>query len=216
MAENRVVIKINYDAEKRKEVIDPKLVTVWHTKRILVALSLVLMTIGLLFWVVSGDDEPKRHDVSQSAVAAPQLTALPMMVGDSENGQSVLSAETKGLYINKGDAIILDKHVIRASLNILMKDGEPIQPLPSNLAVVSGQSKELFYFSETRHAPNGPLFHCWSKQGHLIQKKQINKQKSKFSSKYLVSQNDLGHWQVQLVDKKGKIYSQSDFNVIQQ
>ena len=77
-------------------------------------------------------------------------------------------------------------------------------------------SQEIFYFSESRRGMEGPLYHLWTKDGQAVQKKQLEKQKTKFTSKYLVTEKDHGHWRVQLIDKKGKIYSQADFNVANQ
>lgn len=213
MAGNRVVIKINYDADKRKEVIDPKLVTVWHTKRITVASGLLILTIAILFWFVSSDDRITVDEAQPIEAAIPHATQLPSPSAESPVEKSPLEVPVKQLSIVKGEAIIFNKRVIRASLNTSMKDDEPGQPLSSALSVTSGRSQELFYFSETRRVADGPLFHLWLKDGRAVQKKPVDKQKTKFTSKYLIGLKDLGQWQVQLIDKKGRVYCQAGFDV---
>jgi hypothetical protein len=217
MADNRVVIKINYDTDKRKQVLDPKIVTVWHTKRILAAVALLGLIIVLLFWLLSTDSQDT--DVKSQPMTPIEIgaAALPEKNLQSEALslpiQSAAQSPIKNVVLNKGTAIILDKHVIRASLNISIKDNEPGKSLQSAIILEPGKTQELYYFSETKHAKDIVLFHHWLKDGVLLHKKQVDKQNTKFVSRHIVSQKDIGHWNVVLIDKKGKIYSQVEFNV---
>lgn len=212
MADNRVVIKINYDTDKRKEVLDPKIVTVWHTRRILAALLVLVLIIMLLFWLLIGD----RQEADVQSVSASKLEVSgeknPPMEAPAKPVQ-VAPPATKPIVVDKGSAIIFDKHVIRASLNISIKDNEPEHALQSAVIIEPGKSQELFYFSETKSTKDAALFHHWLKDGQLMLKKQVDKQKTKFFSRHIVGQKDIGHWKVALIDKKGKIYSQVEFNV---
>lgn len=217
MTENRVVIKINYDTDKRKEVIDPKLVTVWHTQRIIAGLSILILTFGLILWLFSGEEESVVADNKPNAsVTATSLPTAPMETSSRPAQPATVATAITPLTLLKGEAIIFDKQVIRASLNITMKDNEPGQALLSKFEAAADKPQELFYFSEIRNGVGEVLFHQWLKDGRSIQKKQIDKRKSKFASKHTLTQKDVGRWQVQLIDKKGKIYSKADFNVVNQ
>lgn len=217
MTENRVVIKINYDTDKRKEVIDPKLVTVWHTQRIIAGLSILILTFGLILWLFSGEEESVVADNKPNAsVTATSLPTAPMETSSRPAQPATVATAINPLTLLKGEAIIFDKQVIRASLNITMKDNEPGQALLSKFEAAADKPQELFYFSEIRNGVGEVLFHQWLKDGRSIQKKQIDKRKSKFASKHTLTQKDVGRWQVQLIDKKGKIYSKADFNVVNQ
>jgi len=212
MADNRVVIKINYDTDKRKEVLDPRLVTVWHTRRILAALLALVLIIMLSFWLLSGDGQ--ETEVQSESVSKPEMSGE----NNQEIQSSAVSVQTassaiKKLVLDKGSAIIFDKLVIRASLNTSIKDNEPEHALQTAVIIEPGKSQELFYFSETKSAKSAALFHHWLKDGQLMVKKQVEKKKTKFVSRHIVGQKDIGHWKVVLIDKKGKIYSQVEFNI---
>lgn len=59
------------------------------------------------------------------------------------------------------------------------------------------------------------LYHHWSKDGKIVFKKQLDIKDSRvkiFSSKRM-SNKDTGKWQIQLVDKKGKIFCEAGFEV---
>lgn len=217
MADNRVVIKINLDEDKRKEVIDPRMVTVWHTGRILATLSILLVLIILLIWL-SSDDEKNESQLVQTIQAVEQISPTAV----TEPNQKAISPTTQDhasmslgqrAVIKSGLAIIYDKRVIRASLNVSIKDDEPGQGLQSSVLLEPGKTQELFYFSETRNNKDDALFHQWLRDGRQVQKKQTGKQKSKFVSKQVVGQKDIGVWKALLIDKKGKVYSQVEFTI---
>lgn len=218
MADNRMVIKINYDKDHRKEVIDPKIVTVWHRERILAALSVAVLLIVVFVWLLS-DDGQKGDGVSSSIELVDNQVLETKQQQHNEQNQSPATAnqisnqQARRVVVTNGAAIIYDKHVIRASLNSNIKDQEPGQILRSAVTLEPGKTQELFYFSETKTNNSGILFHQWLKDGQQMHRKQVDKQKSKFVSKYSVGQKEIGHWKVELIDKKGKIYSQVEFNV---
>lgn len=228
MADNKVVIKINYDKKHPGITIAPQTVTVWHTRRILIALAaLVSLIILLVSWwgndsEYSGEDVQPAEKVQETiktdleGVAVPAPLAADKRVPAAENRVSA-TPET----VNKIDtpkrpaAIIFDGRVIRASLNAKPKDNEPGASIKSPIKVNPNQSIETFYFSEIRSMKGKVLFHRWSRNGQMVLQKQLDlKDKiSKVWSSKSMSVKDSGEWQIQLADKKGKVYSEVNFIV---
>lgn len=216
MAENRVVIKINYDKDKhRKAIIDPKMVTVWHTKRILVAVAILLGIIVLIYTGFSNDDASKHNPQSAEALnnTPGAIEQTPIEIPASTTS---LPAVQEVVDIKKRpSAIILDRRVIRASLNTAFRNDEPADPIISPVTIEPNQSVELFYFSEVKNMKDKVLFHHWFKDGQVIFKKQleIKANKSKLISSKKLTAKDGGDWQVVLVDNKGKLFSEVNFFV---
>ncbi|WP_171695735.1 DUF2914 domain-containing protein [Methylomonas sp. ZR1] len=228
MADNKVVIKINYDRKHPSINAEPQTVTVWHIRRILVAvLVLVLMLIVLFSWFGGGDEDIDTQidttekvqklntpDVEMVERQEPALLEKPVpaiVQQASANSESVKKIDS----VKKPAAIILDRKVIRASLNTEPKDDEPGEPIKSPLRVIPNQSREVFYFSEIKNMKGRSLFHRWSRNGQIVHQKQLDmKDKiTKVWSSKILSAKDKGEWQVQLTDKKGKVYSEVNFSV---
>jgi hypothetical protein len=112
-------------------------------------------------------------------------------------------------------AIIFDKAVIRASLNSALKDNEPYQLVTSPIKLTENQRIELFYFTELKGIKHKIFYHYWSKDGKLVYKKQLEVQRKqlKVNSAKILSNKDKGNWQIQLVDKTGKVFSEVNFVV---
>ncbi|MCQ8118440.1 DUF2914 domain-containing protein [Methylomonas rosea] len=228
MADNKVVIKINYDKKHSGINTEPQTVTVWHIRRILVAaLALVLIVIVLFSWFGGADEDTdtqidttekvQQFNTTDAEIVERQEPAViekpvPAIVPkESAHSESVKKIDT----VKKPAAIILDRKVIRASLNSEPKDDEPGEPIKSPLRVIPNQSQEVFYFSEIKNMKGKALFHRWSRNGQIVHQKQLDmKDKiTKVWSSKTLSAKDKGEWQVQLTDKKGKVYSEVNFSV---
>jgi hypothetical protein len=227
MADNRVVIRINYDKDqRRKSVIDPKMVTVWHTRRLLIAgFVLVLIAVPLLAWLFADGD--RVNDVGPAAMEPVNNNAgtenqLPNSTVANQNLSSVNPGDEKAQYnkeskpVFRPSAIIFDKRVIRAALTVAQKDNkEPGEMVKLPVRIEANQSLELFYFSEVKGMKDKVLFHRWLKNGQVVYKKQldIKDNKSKLISARTLTYKDSGDWQVVLVDRKGKLFSEANFSV---
>ncbi len=226
MADNRVVIKINYDKDKqRKALIDPKMVTVWHTQRILTAcVILVLLLILIVSWLLAGDEEIVSEEQHLINANSPAVTTHSPSVISSDTTQdlpkskfesSSQSTDKSPLLIKRPAAIIFDKRVIRASLNADIKDNQPGTPIATPVKVARHKPLELFYFSEVKNMKGKALYHHWLKNGRVVYKKtwDIKEQKAKLISNKTIGFADAGEWQVLLLDKKGKPLSEVNFEV---
>ena len=220
MVENRVLIKINYDKDKRrKELIDPKIVTVWHTGRIFgVTAILVLLTIPILFWF-SGE---KIEENNPSAVEISKDTNNAPLQKDETSIASITDTPTKTQVIpspktiaSPSSAIIFDKRVIRASLSEAPHRRGPGKVVKTPVIIEPGQTRELFYFSEIKNMEGKVLFHHWLKNGKLTYKKRftVKEDKSKLISSRKLNDKDTGEWRTMLIDNNGKTLGEVKFSI---
>ncbi|MCK9605005.1 MAG: DUF2914 domain-containing protein [Methylomonas sp.] len=223
MADNRVVIKINYDKDKqRKALIDPKMVTVWHTGRILLAVFILLILMIGVIYMFSGNDADENKRQTDEIINSPEVTLpetpkivkqeLPKAVAPIP----VHESDTKNVaVVKRPPAIIYDKRVIRASINSAPKNNEPGDPIKQPVVLGQNEAKELFYFSQIKNLIGHTLFHAWYKDGQLIIKKQfdVKNNHARLISSRKLTARDVGEWQVVLMDKKGKKFSEANYSV---
>jgi hypothetical protein len=219
MSENKVVIKINYDkAQARKSVVTPKMVTVWHTRRILIAVGVLLLScLIILFLSMAGNNESNK---TESSVVDKGANITNTQV--SEPGTSIVNPISPAVIdtrqnaiVKRPEAIILDKHVVRALLSSAPNNDEPGERIKSPVNIAENQTQELFYFVQTKNLKNSILFHRWYKDGQVMSKKQFNvkSNNAKLISSHKLTAKDIGQWQVVLIDKKGKLLSEVNYFV---
>jgi hypothetical protein len=219
MSENKVVIKINYDkAQAKKSVVTPKMVTVWHTRRILVAVGILLLScLIILFLSMAGNNESNK---TESSVVDNGENITNTQV--SEPGTSIVNPISppvidarENAIVKRPEAIILDKHVVRALLSSAPNNDEPGERIKSPVKIAENQAQELFYFVQTKNLKNSILFHRWYKDGQVMSKKQFNvkSNNAKLISSHKLTAKDIGQWQVVLIDKKGKLLSEVNYFV---
>ena len=229
MAESKVVIKINYDKEKgRQAITEPKVVTVWHVRRILTALViLALIVIMLIFWL-GGDETRNTTDSRDQArsvethtgvapIKEPDVAVQPEIIDHASETvkKGVKKIEPVSAKANRPAAIIFDKKVIRASLNSALKDNEPYEQVKLPIRLAKNQTIELFYFNELRDIKDRNLYHHWWKDGKSVYKKQLDVSagRTKAVTSKTLSYKDKGEWRIELVDSKGKVFSEVNFAV---
>ncbi|OAI20435.1 hypothetical protein A1359_02945 [Methylomonas lenta] len=233
MADNKVVIKINYDKDRhRKALIDPKMVTVWHTRRILGALIVLLVLVYAIYGLFSGENtnqQPAQSSeiLKSSSTVTPQpaeaikpemIQAAPQPLKDTKQTPVVNQLEAaseKVAEAKRPAAIIFDKRVIRASINTAPKSEEPGDAVKLPVHIEHNKSLELFYFSQIKNMRSNVLFHRWYKDGQLVHKKQftVKSNNAKLISSKNFTANDVGEWQVTLVNNKGDSLSEVNYSV---
>jgi len=226
MADNRVIIKINYDKDKyRKALIDPKMVTVWHTGRILAAVLIFFILIAFAVYLIefAGSDQPAPQPFpGETAIEDSQSShSLKVVSNPSSPDKTVgvrdeTSDNALSEKVSKPDAIIFDRRVIRASLNTALLKGEPLKPVDVYRFVPEpGKTLELFYFCEVRQLAKQTLYHAWYKNGRLVIKKRVDIKSDKFKlvSSHKFTVEDVGEWRVALIDADGKLFSEVNFLV---
>lgn len=221
MADNRVVVKINYDKDDkyRKALIDPKMVTVWHMPRIISALVVISLLAGLVYWTFGGKnaEPPKETGAEQAAQPAAELIRAQTELPAAAETVRPAKAEAKRADVaaNRPPAIIYDKRVIRASVNTTPVNGEPGKPLGSPIVLVSGEGQDVYYFSQIKHTNYDVLFHRWFKNGQLnkTQKFRLKSNNEKLISSVKLAAGDVGEWRVVLISSQDQVLSEANFTV---
>ena len=218
MAKSTVVINVSYDKTAQlAKVKAPEMVTVWHVRRILLALTIPIL-LGLLLLKSTKTDDvavvPPESTEPVKTVSAPVTSAISEPKPLLEANSSV--AEVKAIdHQPKPSVVIFDKRVLSAAVVSEFINQQPVEGIKSNLKVSKNQAVELFYFSEVKHLNNKNVSHAWFKNGQLVHKKhwQVKGSLTKLTSSYRFSVKDVGEWQVVLQDKKGKHLSETLFFV---
>lgn len=230
MSESTVVIKINYDKSKKPVAAAPEMVTVWHVKRIALAVSLLLLLIMSLVWL--RDDEQAvvtSQTVETISLPTPQpvasisapvavdkavLAVEPVKAESKPKPQPQVLAQAKPEPVAKQPvAVILDKRVVRAALVSEVKDQIPGPRLGAEIVLAKTKSQSLYYYAEVKHLKNTVLFQHWLKNGRIVHKKQLDVKDdvAMLVASYRFSAKDKGEWQVRLTDKDGKSLSETRF-----
>lgn len=222
MAKSTVVIKVSYDKTAQlAKIKTPEVVTVWHVRRILLALTIPILLVWLLFKSTKTDDV----EIAQPELIEPVIidqTPVAPSISESKTKPPVaeakpVAAELKPVNnLPKPTAVIFDKRVLRAAVVSEFINDQPAERIKSNLKVSKNQAVELFYFSEVKHLKNKNVAHVWFRNGQPIHKKHwsVKEPIAKLISSYRFSTKDVGQWQVVLEDKKGKYLSETVFFVI--
>lgn len=229
MVDNKVVIRINYDRDKnQKKTIDPKMVTVWHKGRIFFALLLMSSLIFvLLILLTDNSSEQAGYQASQSDIKPAsdsvieyngQFPQKAQINGDNASPQNDLAV--KNIIISKPLGIILNKRVIRASVN-RSEDGSGNQTSAIVDSIIhldqNSNQQTLSYFSEVKGVKESSLFHRWLKNGQIVHAKQftIKDRKGKLLSSRKLGFKDIGQWEIMLIDRHEKVWSRSSFEISQ-
>jgi hypothetical protein len=222
MAQSTVVIRVSYDKTAQlAKVKAPEMVTVWHVRRILLALTIPILLVWLLFKSTKTDDvELVQPEIIEPVITAP--VAVEPVISQSKSKPAVIEAKPVVFEIKpvnnqpKPTAVIFDRRVLRAAVVSEFINDQPSERIKANLKVSKNQHLELFYFSEVKHLKNKNVSHAWFKNGQLVHKKHWSVKESiaKLISSYRFSTKDAGQWQVVLEDKNGKQLSETVFFVI--
>ena len=223
MSESKMVIRINFEKDKHFNTdLEPKTVTAWHIPRILTALSVLILLITLAVFSLdrSSPVNVERQAGNVKAEGQPEMNA-----GNNPTGNAAFqpdSSKNPGLpqtgqdkeNVKRPPAIIFDKKVLRASLNYQIKDNQPYQQVNEAIKMPKNKAIDLFYFTEIKGINGNSLFHYWYKDGVLVYKTQFEPKvnKSRLISSKKLSAGDIGEWQIQLADRKGKVLSEVNFN----
>jgi len=220
MAKSKVVIKVSYDKTAQLAKLKaPEMVTVWHVRRILLALTIMILLVWLLFKPSKTDEVAVLQAEEAKAVITavePVVATVNKPINPSQPVLKPLESVIKSVNnLPKPTAVIFDKRVLRAAVVSEFINEQPAERIKSNLKVSKNQAVELFYFSEAKHLNNKNVSHAWFKNGQAIHKKhwQVKEPLAKLISSYRFSVKDAGEWQVVLQDKKGKYLSETQFFV---
>lgn len=223
MNHQSVVIKINYaNPRPGQTTSQPKMVTVWHVPRILLALTVLL---GLLIWFwPSATDDPAQERAKTTETAnlvlaerTPQSEPSSTVVTNPVQSAQKVSAPVEYTLDNsKPAAVIYDRHVLRAALVAEINNQQPGARLNPAIKIEDAKGLELYYFTEIKHPAVQGYAHHWLKDGHVVLKKNLEAKAGKlarYSSAKHFSLKDKGVWSVVLVNHQGKVLSESRFVV---
>ncbi|NOR68870.1 MAG: DUF2914 domain-containing protein [Methylomarinum sp.] len=219
---NRFVIKINHpeadDRLKRKK--SPEMVTVWHVKRIVVAVLLLLSLILFPFYYFSKDTIEERVELkkpqslpqklSEVDVKENKVDDIKSVVNDVVENIEVIALEKKPVLKSP-----VDKRIARALLTTKLNNKEPVDKITPPVVVNKSQATGIYYFTEIINMKGHTLYHQWLWNDNIIFKRKINilGDRWRAATGKLITYAKQGVWRVRLVDKQGVILNEIVFKV---
>lgn len=221
----KIVIKINRSGAEKGNMPKrsaPSEIVIWNVRRIILAIVIAILFIILPYFFLSNglkdrvdegieldspvkldDESPISDNGNQAARDKNQL-----------NEKTISEAE-KEAPIEKGFKTISHYKVTRGLLAKAIIDKEPAQELIPPFKISEGKTEHIYYFTELKDLKGQSFFHQWIKDGLVVGKIPINPQGNRWrvSSNRVLTHSDIGHWRVQLLDRKGLIYDEIVFEV---
>ncbi len=231
MKDSKVVIKINYDKIKNRQT-QPKMVTEWHIKRILIAVTGGVVILGILIYIFSGDEgkqqliteQTKQMDLGEYEINTAKRMPERMTLAEKETitFTDIKKEKNKNtIKHRKPDKNMIlpnisDNRVSRALLTRKLNNKEPVGEILMPVRTNKTEAVRVFYFTEINSMKGQILFHAWFKNDKLIFKRKIlilgNRWRA--STSKLLPYSAKGHWVVRLLDSSKKVFSEIKFEVI--
>ena len=204
-------IKVKYPAsgdEPKKDIPMPKMITVWNVKRILLTLGcLVLILVSLFFFI---KDDAQKTDLQPQA-SLPEKNYVQKTAPQPE---AALPEKTVDTSANPKTEI--NNNVQRALLSYKIHKNEPVGELSFPLKISKQKSIKIYYFVELTGMKDRTVYHEWLLDGALISRKKINISADTWraASRQMFYHTAKHNWTVRMVDEKGRIINEKQFDVI--
>ena len=111
---------------------------------------------------------------------------------------------------------VVSQGVVRAQLATNINNKEPTGHVKLPFVVNQTRARALFYFTELKNMRGKIFYHQWNYQGKTVFKKKINVLGNRWraSTRKMIGNNNLGEWNVKLLDHKGHIVNEIAFTVV--
>lgn len=242
-----IVIKVKYPVGESRvgnATAVPVIVTEWNKKRVLVALTGLILAIFTMIYVLNRE-EPQELSPLSSAEPQPvtvtenQPLANQAQINDSivrpeiatnteghSNIQKNKSSASKSVEskhatkIKQGDRLKnkpkpANNYVVRALVTGQMNNKEPGTAI-SRLVIVDKTPASIYYFNELKQMNGQKVYHEWLKNNQLVSRHEliVAADNWRTSSHKLLSGSGEGQWLVRLIDQKGNVLHENKFKVI--
>jgi len=187
-----IVIKIKYPKKAEQDVSEQKVITVWHIKRIMLALAGIVSIIVLLFYVIKQDTQ--KTDLQPKAALSEKIANTPAK-----------------------PQIAIGNNITRALLTFETNKNEPVGEITPPLKLSKNKSTSVYYFVELTGMKGRTVYHEWLLDGDLITRKKINisdDDKWRTLSRQLFAYTARNNWTARLVDETGRVLNEISFTVI--
>jgi len=225
VSSKKIVIKINRSADQKREKpmgSAPSEITVWNIKRIIFAVIIAILFIVIPYFFL-GDGLENGMETDTEHLVPEKTADKPPIVIEEEQEVPRKSKQNEMAEPKVIEPILVDERfktinhhkITRGLLTDQIKNKEPVKELLPPFKVNDSKTLHLYYFTEIRDMKGQSLYHQWIKEGVVVQKTSINPQGNRWrvSSNRKLGVADIGHWVVQVLDKKGLIYNEIVFDV---
>ncbi|MCK5121765.1 MAG: DUF2914 domain-containing protein [Methylococcales bacterium] len=220
---NRFVIKINHpEADDRLKIKKrPEMVTVWHVKRIVIAVLLLLALILFPFYFFSGEAVEDELEIKDTQVEPQKIVEA--IIKENRAVRDIKSVDVNVITNQESDVLekepaidkLVDKRIARALLTTKLNNKEPVDKITPPVIVNKSQATGIYYFTEIINMKGHALYHQWLWNDNIIFKRKINilGDRWRAATGKLITYAKQGVWRVRLVDKQGVILNEIVFKV---
>ena len=221
MPEKLVIRVINPQStdqkEPKKEPKKPKMVVVYHWRRIFAALFVLIALLFGLFWgglhvfkKPSGNTPP-----AYASQAAKPLDTLAIPIegasGSKAKPAPQIAAETSVI----ASVSILSSKIKRAQLTSGIKEDEPVDHIAQIIPMTDKGLIKVYFFMETADLNGNVLFHDWYWKDKRIAhvRMPIKHDMETAASSKFIDRIMVGPWEVRIVDESNQVLAKAVFEV---
>ena len=222
----KIVIKINRSGREQSKMprnSGPSEIVIWNVRRIVLAVIIAILFIVIPYFFLSNGLEDKID--SKTERASPevinkqpsQTEKRDQSVTDkTDRNEEVIPELINENPIEQRFKTINHYKITRGLLTNGVVNKEPVKELFPPFNIGEKKSIHLYYFTELKDMKGESFFHQWIKDGVVVVKIPIEPKGNRWrvSSNRIFTYSDVGHWMVQLLDKKGLIYNEIMFEVM--
>jgi hypothetical protein len=209
-----LVIKVKYPTHApAAELPAPKIVTVWHVKRIAWVAGVLVGLIILLCYGLGGSDSktgvgPVVNAPPKPTVGGAPAASPPAPVDANKKNQPTIKK-------SPDDVSKEPMRVRRALLVTAITDKEPRGEIAQTLRIRKATSLTLYYFTELRGMNGKTVYHEWLQDGVSVTKQAlpVAADRWRISTQHTFDDQAAGNWAVKLIDEKGKVLHTKNFTV---
>ncbi len=235
--QKKLVIKVNYEnsGKTSEEQFTPDIIEEWDLKKIAITLLLaVLIIIGFYYILFNKSPyitkelvsvDPNKFSQQEKIIEAeinqeinadfPVDTVIKKDITNIEvKNSSVKLSEKENNSVTK--PVNLSGFVARSQLTYLVKNKEPQDQVALPVKIRDDRTVKIYYFTEIKNMTGNTVFHIWKNNGKQIFKKAIKVKGPRWraATYKTIDSMSIGNWQVSLIDSKGNLLDELNFEVI--
>ncbi|MGR9012649.1 MAG: DUF2914 domain-containing protein [Gammaproteobacteria bacterium] len=238
-----IVIQVKYPVSGKTTVdFEPRMITEWNIKRLLLAAGILLLILVSLFYIINidtqvtgADNTTEKQPDTQAGLNQGDIKGLDISARKVAETNSAVKSKNE---LNKENARItaipvkksinerahkqitkdregLNSNEIRTALTYEINNKEPVGEIVGTVNVNNKKPIWIYYFTELKAMKGSKVYHEWSKDGVVVTKRAltISGNRWRTSSRMLFSDAEAGNWAVRMFDINGRLLNEKKFKV---
>lgn len=198
-----IVIQVKYPVSGKTTVdFEPRMITEWNIKRLLLAAGILILILVSLFYVINIDTqmtdantatkkqvEPKvglNHtgikslDINAQKIVETNSAVKSKKELNKENERTTaipykenINEQPRKQVTKDREGLKINSHEIRAALTYEINNKEPVGEIEGTVNVNNKKPIWIYYFTELKAMKGSKVYHEWSKDGVVVTKRAL-------------------------------------------